>query len=80
MASNYEKAGTWWNDSSIELVKIGNEVYALNDWNGEEYTSCWKCTGEYNNIESKEEYVITPLYEQMTEDEYEIIGYRIEVE
>lgn len=38
-------AGTWWNDQSIELVRIDGEIYALNGWNGELWADCWKTDG-----------------------------------
>jgi len=77
MSKNYKSVGRWWNDSSIELVEIDGEVYALGGWNGERYGNCWKCTGKYNMEASEEEYEIMPIYEKIDEDEYEIIGYEV---
>ena len=57
-----KKIGTWWNDSSIEIVEISGTAYALNDWNGEAYTSCWICSGEYLHDASEEEYTLRPVY------------------
>jgi hypothetical protein len=37
--------GTWWDDSSIDLVRIGAETYALNGWNGEIWNDCWRTDG-----------------------------------
>ena len=72
-----KEAGYWWNDKSIELVKIDGEVYALNGWNGEEYGGCWKCTGEFLTDASKEEYTLKPVYKEVDEDEWEIVNYEV---
>lgn len=42
MENNFKEVGAWWNDSNIDLVEIDGTVYALNGWNGEEFTDCWK--------------------------------------
>lgn len=57
-----KKMGTWWNDRSIELVEVSGIVYALNGWNGEKYTDCWQCCGEYFNKSSPESYTLTPIF------------------
>ena len=65
--------GTWWNDSSIELVEIDGKIYALDGWNGEQYSHCWQCSDRFTNI-GDEEYEIKPIYDE----EYEnIIGYKV---
>jgi hypothetical protein len=76
--TNFKEVGTWWNDKSIELIEIDGSVYALNGWNGEEYTACFKVGGQFNmDILSKEIYNIRPKYKKIAEDEYEIIGYEV---
>ena len=79
MGTNFKQVGTWWNAHSIELVELADgEVYALNGWNGEEYTGCWNCSGEYNMDASTEEYILRPIYDTTTENDnggYDIIGY-----
>jgi len=75
--NNFETVGRWWNDESTELVKISGVVYGLYGWNGEQYTESWKCSGEFNNIASKEIYSIRPLFEEVGEGEFEVIGYDI---
>ena len=78
MEKNFKTVGTWWNDSSIELVEIDGSVFALGGWNGESYNNCWKCTGDYNMDASEETYTITPTYEEVSEDEFEIIAFKVE--
>lgn len=73
----FKTVGRWWNDKSIELVEIDGEVYALYGWNGEEFTKSWKCTGDYYMDASKEEYTVKPIYEEVDEDEFEIIDYEV---
>ena len=64
-------AGTWWNDKSIELIEIDGRTYALNGWNGYQYSDCWECLG----LEaSAEEYILTPKYDA----DDNVIGYDIE--
>lgn len=65
--------GTWWNDNNIPLVKINENVYALCGWDGEKYTKCWKCNGEYYMSASSEEYTLIPEYDNYTE----IIGFEV---
>ena len=75
---NFEYVGTWWTNKDIQLVKIDNKVYALDGWNGEVYLNCWECTGESYKDAGKEIYKITPIMEEIEEDEWEIVGYEIE--
>ena len=76
--TNFKNVGRWWNDKEIELVEIDGKVYALNGWNGESYLKSWECTGEGLMDASEEEYSITPQYEEVENDEFEIVGYTVE--
>ena len=76
MEKNFMCVGMWWNSNDIKMYRIGTEVFALNGWNGEKYTECWKCTGENNMDASKEVYEITPTYEEYDED-YILIGFNV---
>lgn len=76
--ANFKTVGTWWSDKSIELVEIEGKVYALNGWNGEKFLNCWECIGEDNMDASKEEYVITPVYEEDGEGDFITVGYEVE--
>lgn len=69
--------GYWWNDDNIELVDIEGTVFALNGWNGEKFLKCWIATGEYLTESSEEEYILTPIYEEISEDEFEIVNYEV---
>lgn len=60
--------GYWWNDSNIELIEQGGRVFALYGWNGEAFTNCWECFGEYHDISSKEMYVAQPVRRFELED------------
>lgn len=73
----FKKVGTWWNDKDIELVEINDTVYALHGWNGEEYTSCWKCSGKYLMDASKEVYCVRPIYKNIGDDFFELVRYEI---
>jgi hypothetical protein len=57
-----EYIGSWRNGKDIPLVQLESGVYALYGWNGERYTECWKCTGEFLMDASKERYELKPIY------------------
>lgn len=65
--------GTWWNDSSVGLWRIEGEIYALDGWNGEEYTHCWKVSGDSLTEASEEEYTVRPVYN----DDDKIVDYEV---
>jgi hypothetical protein len=69
--------GKWWNDKSIDLVEINGRVYALYGWNGEEWAQCWECLGDDYMEASEERYTIRPIYEEVDEDEWEIVAYQV---
>lgn len=73
----YEEYGTWWNSREIELIKKDGKIYALNGWNGEEYTDCWEVGGKYETEIIKEGIYARPIYEEIDKDEYETIDYKI---
>ena len=53
---------TWWNDSTIEVVEIDGALYALNGWNGEKWTECWKCIDRFTVDPDDRKYEIAPVY------------------
>lgn len=78
MERNFEYMGMWWNSRDIEMYRIGKKVFALHGWNGEKYTECWECSGIGNTDASKEVYEITPIYEEVEEDNYDLIGFEVQ--
>ena len=71
---------TWWNDKDIEVVEIDNRYIALYGWNGEAYTDCWEVEEIKNNIAfgvKANNICVKPLYEQIDEDDYDIVVYEI---
>lgn len=73
---NFNEVGTWWNDSSIHLIEKDGNIYALAGWNGESYCNSWKVI-EDGLTASEEDYIITPIYKQLGEDDFEVIDYMI---
>jgi hypothetical protein len=71
--------GFWWANNAIDLVEVGDSLYALYGWNGEKYTECWKCEGKYYLEASKERYELTPVYKCIGEDEYEVVDYEVSI-
>lgn len=71
--------GKLWNDASIEIVSIDGLFYALYGWNGEYYTNCWKVDSTDGLMESADKniYCIKPIYREVIQDDFEIIGYKL---
>lgn len=75
----------FWNDSNLEMVKLNNEWYLLDGWNGCSYTECWKCSDRYGkNRADNELYDLTPAVVGDGEpdsdgdyQQYKTIGYEI---
>lgn len=76
MENNFKSVGRWWNGSSIELIEKDGRTFALAGWNGESYYSSWEVI-EDRLTAREEEFVITPIYNQISEDELEIVDYEI---
>jgi hypothetical protein len=72
---NFKRVGTWWNDRNIELVEFDGKVYALNKWDGEEWTDCWECVGNDYMEVGETGIRIRPVYEEVAEDEFEVVKY-----
>lgn len=72
-----KKLGTWWNDHNIEIYEIEGKRLALYGWNGEEYTECWEVSEDLMDVISKEDITVKPIYKEISEDEFEIIDYKI---
>jgi hypothetical protein len=54
--------GYWRKDRDIPMIQLESGVYALYDWRGDRYVSCWKCSGEFLMDASKEKYELKPVY------------------
>ncbi len=72
---SFEEFGVWWNDKNIELVKLTDGyTYALNDWNGESFTNCWRVVNTYDV--SNETFDLVPVEAPTGEEsDYTTIGY-----
>ncbi|MEB9926279.1 hypothetical protein P4K71_26420 [Bacillus cereus] len=46
----------------MKLIKINDNVFALNGWDGDSYTDSWECIGESYKDVSKERFDILPRY------------------
>lgn len=66
-----------WNNSDIEVVEIDGRWFALDGWNGDYYDNCWETDENTFNIEDGECYEIKPVYQEIDEDEFEIVNYEI---
>lgn len=62
----------------VTVIEIeGEGIFALDGFNGEKYYDCWKCDINGSPVEA-DKYVIRPEYEEVEEDEFEVIKYIIE--
>ncbi|OWT47724.1 MULTISPECIES: hypothetical protein [Bacillus] len=73
----FEEVGRWCEDKNIKLVKISDEVFALNGWDGDSYTDSWKCIGELHMDASKERFDIIPRYFHVSSD-IVLLSYQVE--
>ena len=70
--------GKWWNDKNLEIYNIEGENYVLNGWNGESYLECFKVAENLIDVlEGGREYTVVPKYEEIGEDNFQIVGYSI---
>ena len=53
----------FWMDTNIRIECIGGERYALDGWNGEKYTSCWKCIDKWTADPDGVDYEVEPVYD-----------------
>lgn len=62
--------GSWWNDRDIDIVEIDGGRYALNGWNGEKYTDCFKVIDRFTpDPDDDRVYEIAPVYDWSEYDE-----------
>ena len=73
-----KESGKWWRNNNIDLVEVKGKVYALYGWNGEKYYNCWIVMGEFHTEASKEKYVLTPIYRERAEEEYQLYDYIVD--
>lgn len=74
---------TWFADKDIEVVEIEGKWYALNGWNGEDYTECWETEqptyGTSCEVLSEEHVVIRPILKPYPDDEEQFYVSRYEL-
>lgn len=51
----------------IPVYEIEGKLYALHGWNGEVYTSCWKCVDSFTSVGGKD-YTARPVYRYQEEN------------
>lgn len=77
----FQVVGLFWNNRDFDIIGNNEKFCVLNtnEWNGEKYYKCWEVKdikGLYP-VDNKK-YTIEPVYEEIEEDEFEIIDYKIE--
>lgn len=66
-----------WNNKEIEVVEINGRWFALCGWNGETYLDCWETDENTFNVEDGKVYEIKPMYNQIEDDDYEVVNFEI---
>jgi hypothetical protein len=55
--------GSWWTNQDIPIVEIEGVLYALNEFNGEVWTECWKVLDTFTyDPNDQHTYTIRPIY------------------
>lgn len=55
-----EPEGHWLGNLDIPVYRVGSHLYALDGWNGEEYTRCWKCLSPFEASPDDRTYTLAP--------------------
>ena len=58
-----------WSGTDIDIVWVEGGMYALNGWNGEKYTECWRCLDRFTADPEGGVYEIAPVYDWSIYDE-----------
>lgn len=74
------EVGNLWNNKNFIIISNSVKFYVLNAncWNGESYSDCWE-VADNKGLERVGEttYIITPVYQELNEDEFEVVDYKI---
>ena len=65
-------------DINTEIIKINNRniVINFNNWNGEKYFNCFEVAENLIDI-IKKNIEVKPIYKQVSDEDFELIGYEI---
>jgi hypothetical protein len=90
MNANGKQVGYWFAGDSIKVIQLDGLYLALDGWNGEKYTECWRCAypgkGIYTFTEKVQSddrtYEVVPIEEDELDEDGEltqvrIVGYKI---
>ncbi len=75
----YKHVGYYWNNDELEIIKVDNEFYVLDCYNGDEFLKCWKVLDEHGLDDADDEYytVIRPIFKILENGDSEIIDYEV---
>lgn len=76
--NKFEEVGKYWNDGDIKIISNKTDYFALNNWNGEAWTDCWRVLDKKGLEKANDNtiYEITPILEEV-EDGFIIVDYDI---
>ena len=65
-------------DINTEIIKINNRniVINFNNWNGEKYFNCFEVAENLIDI-IKKNIEVKPIYKQVNDEDFELVGYEI---
>lgn len=70
--------GKWWSDRDCDIYEIEGRRIVLNArrWTGEEWHDCWETDEKMLNV-IEDGITVKPIYEEISEEQYEIVRYEI---
>lgn len=65
-------------DTNTEIIRIDgrNIVINFNNWNGEKYFNCFEVAENLIDI-IKRNIEVKPIYKQVSDEDFELVGYEI---
>lgn len=69
-------------DINTDIITDGERYFVIseNKWNGQNYYDCFEILEDFSKIKTNKRYIVTPVYEQIDEDNFNIIDYKVEEE
>ena len=77
MITDFESVGKWRKDETVELFKIGDDVFALDGWNGVKFSDSLKCTGKFYMDVSEESYSVIPIHHEINEEDSVLVAFEV---
>lgn len=65
---------------NTDIISDGSRFFVVDNhkWNGENWSDCFEIAPNLIDIISEKNYTITPIYQQINEDDFKITDYSIQ--